>query len=157
MTDMDFGSSSAKFLADNGCMTRVNTREETRLTTATTDRRNAERFRLGTGLVRVVVAAHGETRSSKGVFEGHAYDLSHNGIRLELDQELPLETPVEVELHMPGHHEPLRLVGAVARVFDEIDDPGPRRMGIQVVNGATPRDWERLERLLDNASLGRIT
>lgn len=156
MTDMDFGSSLAKFLPDNGLMTRVHTREETRLTTAIMDRRNAERFRLGTGLVRVVVSAHGETPSSKGVFEGHAYDVSHNGIRLELDQELPLETPVEVELHMPGNTDPLRLVGAVARVFDELDDPGPRRMGIQVVNGATPRDWERLERLLETASLGRI-
>lgn len=153
---MDFGSSSAKFLADNGDMTRVNTREETRLTTAITDRRNAERFRLGTGLVRVVVAAHGETPSSKGVFEGHAYDLSCNGIRLELDNELPVETPVEVEIFMPGGCEPIRVVGAVTRVFDELDDPGPRRMGIQVVNGATPRDWERLERLLENGSLGRI-
>jgi hypothetical protein len=156
MTDMDFGSSSAKFLPDNGHMTRAHTREETRLTTAIMDRRNAERFRLGTGLVRVVVAAHGETSSSKGVFEGHAYDVSHNGIRLELDQDLPVETPVEVELHMPGNTDPLRLVGAVARVFDELDDPGPRRMGIQVVNGATPRDWERLERILETASLGRI-
>ncbi len=126
------------------------------MTTAITDRRNAERFRLGTGLVRVVVAAHGDTPSTKGVFEGHAYDLSHNGIRLELDDELPVDTPVEVELFMPGSCEPVRVVGAVARVFDQLDDPGPRRMGIQVVNGATPRDWERLERLLDIGSLGRI-
>jgi len=143
--------------ADNGLMSQnVSFQQETRVSMVTTDRRNAERFRLDTALVRVVVGAHGDTPESKGFFEGHAYDLSHNGIRLELDQALPLETPVEVELFMPGMGEAIRLVGVVARIFDACDDPGPRRMGIQVVNAATPRDGDRFERLLDQASLGRL-
>lgn len=129
--------------------------EETRLTTSTMDRRNAERFRLETALVRVVVGAHGHTPETKGGFEGHAYDLSDGGVRVELDAPLPVGTPVDVEMHFPGLGTPVHMVGAVARLFDEIDDPGPRRMGIHA-RGATPADEARLQRLLDQAAFGRL-
>ncbi len=125
------------------------------MNTVLDNRRSAERFRLETALVRVVVGAHGETPQTKGFFEGHAYDLSHSGLRLELDSELPVGTPVEVELHMPGLGSAIHLVGKVARVFDEQDDPGPRRMGVDG-KGRTAQDAERLARLLDQAALGRL-
>jgi hypothetical protein len=125
------------------------------LTTATTDRRNAERFRLETALVFVVVGAHGNSPETKGHFEGHAYDISDSGIRVELDAALPVGTPVEVSMQFPGCGAPIRLVGKVARLFDEIDDPGPRRMGLHA-HGATEADERRLSRLLDQAALGRL-
>lgn len=119
------------------------------------NRRSAERFRLGTALVHVVVGAHGNTPDTKGFFEGHAYDICEGGLRIELDAALPVGTPVEVAMHMPGLGQPLKLVGTIARLFDEIDDPGPRRMGISV-RAASPADAERLERLLDQAAHGRL-
>jgi hypothetical protein len=129
--------------------------QETRLSTATTDRRNAERFRLETALVFVVVGAHGDTPATKGHFEGHAYDISDSGIRVELDAALPVGTPVDVSVQFPGCGAPIRLVGKVSRLFDEIDDPGPRRMGIHA-HGAAKADEVRLHRLLDQAALGRL-
>jgi hypothetical protein len=129
--------------------------QETRLNTATTNRRNAERFRLGTALVFVVVGAHGNTPETKGHFEGHAYDLSDSGIRVELDAALPVGTPVDVSVHFPGCGSPLHLVGKVARLFDEIDDPGPRRMGLHA-HAATKADEARLQRLLDQAAFGQL-
>lgn len=123
--------------------------------TATTDRRNAERFRLETAVVFVVVGAHGDTPETKGHFEGHAYDISDSGIRVELDSALPIGTPVDVSVQFPGCGAPIRLVGTVARLFDEIDDPGPRRMGIHA-HAATPADEGRFQRLLDQAALGRL-
>lgn len=119
------------------------------------NRRSAERFRLGTALVHVVVGAHGTTPDTKGFFEGHAYDISDRGVRIELDAALPVGTPVEIALHMPGLGSPLKLVGAVARVFDEIDDPGPRRMGVNV-RAADEADAARLERLLEQGVHGRL-
>ena len=74
---------------------------------------------------------------------------------LELDSVLPVGTPVEVELHMPGLGSAIHLVGNVKRVFDEIDDPGPRRMGIHA-EGRSTQDTDRLNRLLDQAALGRL-
>jgi hypothetical protein len=119
------------------------------------DRRNAERFRLETALVRVVVGAHGTSPDTKGFFEGHAYDISEGGLRVELDAPLPVGTPVDVELHFPGLGAPVRLVGSVARLFDEIDDPGPRRMGLDV-QPASQADAMRVGRLLEQAALGRL-
>lgn len=145
-----------KMLADNAPMpTLASFAPEHTMTTETVNRRNAERFKLGTALVAVVVGAHGRTAETKGFFEGHAYDVSHDGIRIELDSTLPVGTPVEVEMHMPGMAA-MRLIGEVARVFDEIDDPGPRRMGIHVVRGASAADMSRFERLLEQGSLGRL-
>ena len=125
------------------------------MTTVLNNRRSAERFMLQTAVVRVVVDAHGNTPESKGLFEGHAYDISDSGIRLELDSALPVGTPVGVELHMPGLGSAIQLVGRVARVFDEIDDPGPRRMGVNLT-GRTQADTDRFNRLLDQGALGRL-
>ena len=145
-----------KMLADNALMpTLASFAPKHTMTSEILNRRNAERFKLGTALVAVVVGAHGRTAETKGFFEGHAYDVSHDGIRIELDSTLPVGTPVEVEMHMPGMGA-IRLIGEVAREFDEIDDPGPRRMGIHVVRGATAADMTRFERLLDQGSLGRL-
>lgn len=125
------------------------------MTTATMDRRITERFRLETALVFVVVGAHGNTPETKGHFEGHAYDISESGIRVELDAALPVGTPVDVSIQFPGCGAAIHLVGKVARLFDEIDDPGPRRMGLHV-HAATEADERRLTRLLDQAALGRL-
>jgi len=122
----------------------------------TLNRRNNERFKLGAALVWVVVGAHGKTAETKGFFEGHAYDISSEGIRIELDTALPVGTPVEIDMHMPGFNGAIRLIGEVVRVFDEIDDPGPRRMGVHITRGATDKDSKRLAQLLDQGSFGRL-
>ena len=133
----------------------VRTPKEKRVSVIADNRRSAERFRLGTALVHVVVGAHGSTPETKGFFEGHAYDISASGVRIELDASLPVGTPVEVAMHMPGLGSPLKLVGKVVRVFDEIDDPGPCRMGVHA-RGATESDRARMERLLEQAAHGRL-
>lgn len=64
--------------------------------------------------------------------EGHAYDVSESGLKFELEQGIRVGEPLDLELHMPGAGGVVRLTGRVVRVFDELDDPGPCRMAVQV-------------------------
>lgn len=127
------------------------------MTVCLANNRDAERFTFEPAVVHVVVGAHGKSPESKGFFEGHAYDISHSGIRLELDSPLPVGTPVEVDIYPPGSSNgSIRMIGSVVRVFDEIDDPGPRRMGIHLDRGANDQEFSKFERLIDRGSLGRL-
>jgi hypothetical protein len=60
--------------------------------------------------------------------EGHVYEVSLGGVRLELDEALPKRAPIELEITLPGCPEAIAAKGRVVEVFDVADDPGPRRM-----------------------------
>jgi hypothetical protein len=80
----------------------------------------------------------------RGGLEGHGYDISLTGMRFELDDELPTNTEVQIEVYPPAEQDPIRMHGVVVRVFSHDDDPGPRRMAVQFTAFATPRDRQRL-------------
>jgi hypothetical protein len=60
--------------------------------------------------------------------DGHIYEVSLGGVRLELDEALPKRAPIELEITLPGCSEAIAANGRVVEVFDVVDDPGPRRM-----------------------------
>ena len=113
-----------------------------------TDRRAADRFGPPVGCARVVVRTDGSFSPHPDVdtrlLEGHAYDVSVSGVRFELDTALPVGMPVEMELWLPGLVDPVRASARVVRVFDEHDDPGPRRMAAVFTAFLTPADASRL-------------
>lgn len=117
------------------------------------NRRAADRFAPKTGYTRVVIAP--EQKNSKPTeFEGHAYDVSLNGLRFELDEPLEEGASVEIELHLPGLLNSIRTKGRVVRIFDEDGDPGPCRMAATFQGFHTPLDASRLTTHLGSGYFG---
>lgn len=143
------------------------------------NRRAIDRFRLHPMYTRVLVTPHVEPKSApvgdfaagapvpgaagssasgssaSGSLEGHAYDISLGGVRYELDLALPEGTCVEVEIQLPGASNPIRGSGQVVRVYDEADDPGPRRQAMRLDRFFSEIDRQRLARLIDDGWYGR--
>jgi len=89
------------------------------------------------------------------VIDGHAYDISEGGMRIELDDALRPGDRVIVEIKLPGSNENIRARGDVVWVNDEIDDPGPRRHALQFAGFATATDHARLVSYLGQRRLRR--
>ncbi len=133
------------------------------------NRRAIDRFRLHPMYTRVLVTPHVEPKSAPVAdfaagavassaptsLEGHAYDISLGGVRYELDLALPEGTCVEVEIQLPGASNPIRGSGQVVRVYDEADDPGPRRQAMRLDRFFSEIDRQRLARLIDDGWYGR--
>lgn len=75
---------------------------------------------------------------------GHAYDVSESGVRFELDEALEPGEAVCFQLQLPGERDTVSGDGTIVRVFDEADDPGPRRAALQIRDFLTPADRARL-------------
>jgi c-di-GMP-binding flagellar brake protein YcgR len=110
-----------------------------------TDRRSHDRF-VVEPMYSGVLATPRATRSSEPL-EGHVYEISLGGMRFELDEALPRESVVSVEISLPGCDGPIAVEGRVLRVFDAVDDPGPRRMVLEFETFAAGAR-ERLSRYL---------
>lgn len=117
------------------------------------DRRAADRFSPQVGYSRVVVSVEKPNRV-QSEFEGHAYDVSVNGLRFELDEPLEEGTPIEVELHLPGMLQSIRSTGRVVRVLDDLDDAGPQRMALTFRSFSSPLDASRLTKHLASGYFG---
>ena len=111
------------------------------------DRDAHDRFTVDPMYSAVTVSAgHGPAAEPKA--EGHIYEVSLAGLRLELDIALPVGSPVTVAMSLPGCAATIEARGRVSHVFDEVDDPAARRM---VVDFETFADGARakLARYLD--------
>ena len=117
------------------------------------DRRVADRFSPQVGYSRVVVSVDKPDRP-QSAFEGHAYDVSVNGLRFELDEPLEEGTPIEVELHLPGMLKSIRSTGRVVRVLDDLEDAGPQRMALTFRSFSSPLDASRLTKHLASGYFG---
>lgn len=134
--------------------------------TQTNDRRRHERFTVDPMYSAVavslsrprtghqMVAGEHVDGHVEGHVDGHVYEVSLGGIRFELDQPLPVGTRVSVEVTLPGCTKPICAEGRIVRVFDEIDDPGPRRMVVEFETFAAGAR-ESLERYLSQKWLRR--
>ncbi|MFZ4749710.1 MAG: PilZ domain-containing protein [Phycisphaerales bacterium] len=107
-----------------------------------TDRRQHDRFTVDPMYSSVVVnpirkrsskaaGAHSgsaDSATSPSAREGHLYEVSLGGMRFELDEPVPAGERVRAEISLPGCGAPITVDARIVRVYDEIDDPGPRRM-----------------------------
>jgi len=114
------------------------------------NRRDANRVSVKPAYSSVAVTADGSAEK----LTGHIYDISEKGLRFEVDKALPIGSSVVLELLVPPE-ESIRVTARVVRVFDEADDPGPRRMGAEFTGFVSPNDEARLEGLLDSYQLTR--
>lgn len=82
------------------------------------------------------------------MLEGHAYDISLGGIRIELDDPLLAGEFVDMEVRLPKMHEtPIRVAGRIVRFCDP-GEVGPIRMGVMFNEFHTAEDRARLARHL---------
>jgi len=93
------------------------------------DRRAHDRFVVEPMYSAVRITPRG--RKSGEPLDGHIYEISLGGMRFELDEPLARDSVVTAELTLPGCEVPILVDGRVLRVFDVVDDPGPRRMVLE--------------------------
>jgi uncharacterized protein (TIGR02266 family) len=114
------------------------------------NRRTDERFVIAP-MYSAVVARRMEAQGD--AMQGHAYDISAGGIRIELDQPLPLGERISMMLRLPGELTGFEASGEVVWVHDDQDDPGPRRMALRFADFSSPSDRQRLAAFLDKGSV----
>jgi hypothetical protein len=116
---------------------------------AVLNRRQCERFRLPamyTSVSATPVAAQATPN-----FQGHAYDVSESGIRIELDEPLDPGQTVDLRLDLPGGAAEVSARADVVWVNEQEDDPGPRRMALRFIKFKTGDDRARLLRYLGSS------
>jgi hypothetical protein len=96
----------------------------------------------GPGAADEAVAAAG------GGLEGHIYDLSVGGARIDLDTPPAPGSELELKLHLPAAGAAVGVRGTVARLFGSEDDPICPRVGVRFDRFDAPADETRLRRFL---------
>jgi hypothetical protein len=109
------------------------------------NRRQFERFAVIPAYTEVLVRLPGRREP----LEGHAYDISEGGVRMELDETIEPGTSIVVEVKLPpGNSNKTGIEEVLARgtVMWADDDgvPGPVRMGVLFDEFASNVDRDRL-------------
>ncbi|QYK46942.1 MAG: PilZ domain-containing protein [Phycisphaeraceae bacterium] len=109
------------------------------------NRRTFERFSVSPAYTEVKVRVPGEPT----LLEGHAYDISEGGVRMELDRAIEPGTSIVLEVKLPPGNAkgaPVEEVLARGTVMWADDDgvPGPVFMGVLFDEFATNVDRDRL-------------
>lgn len=106
------------------------------------NRRTADRFVVAP--MYTMVTAQRDTQQGRQHLEGHAYDISADGVRIELDEPLAPGDRVAMNIRLPGDVSDVAASGEVVWVHDSHDDPGPRRMALRFADFRSPLDRDRL-------------
>ena len=114
------------------------------------NRRQHERVHLEAGYASVTVQR--VEGMALQTLEGHAYDISVSGARIELDRSLQLGERTAMCLRLPGEANSIFVSGRIVWVHDDEDDPGARRMAVQFTRFLAPEDRARLLRYVDGGS-----
>ncbi|BAM04423.1 PilZ domain-containing protein [Phycisphaera mikurensis] len=105
--------------------------------------RRQERLKLPAMYTQVRAKQPGAARYT---LSGHLYDVSMTGLRFELDEPLPAGQHLHFRVQLPGEEQAtVRLEGSIVRLHDESNEPGPVRMGAQIVKFLWPTDRTILE------------
>jgi hypothetical protein len=111
-------------------------------TANTFDVREYERFQLEPMYTGVTVQRV-EGMALRAI-EGHAYDVSEAGIRIELDEPLEVNERVAVTISLAGSAACIAASARVVWVHDAEDDPAARRMALEFTQFRSPDDHARL-------------
>ncbi len=95
------------------------------------DKKRREHERIRVQPMYTAVTACPSDRGNDLRLEGHVYDISKGGVRIELDEALDPGEMVALQLVLPGAPSVVEASASVVWVHDEYDDPGPRRMALQ--------------------------
>ncbi len=75
---------------------------------------------------------------------GHIYDISEQGVRIELDEALSPGDAIDLQMSLPGGATSLAATADVVWIHDDQDDPGPRRMALKFTGFPQSADRDRL-------------
>jgi hypothetical protein len=106
------------------------------------NRRAHERFYLPP--MYTTVTARSRRSGNRRLLQGHVYDISEGGVRIELDEPLIPGERITIDLALPGATSGVMVRGSVVWVNDDEDDPGPRRMAVRFERFRGLADRERL-------------
>jgi Tfp pilus assembly protein PilZ len=87
--------------------------------------------------------------------DGHAYDISLGGARIEVDEPMNVGDRIALSLRLPGELTCVYVCGRVVWVNDDVDDPGPRRLAVQFTRFLTDDDRTRLLRYMSATAVRR--
>ena len=90
------------------------------------------------------VTARSRRSGARRRLQGHVYDISEGGVRIELDEPLVPGERITIDLALPGATSGVMVRGSVVWVNDDDDDPGPRRMAVRFERFRARADRERL-------------
>ena len=110
-------------------------------------RREFERIRVQPMYTAVTACSSSKERSPR--LEGHVYDISQGGVRIELDDPLDLGEIVSLQLDLPGTDAAVQAAAKVVWIHDDQDDPGPRRMALRFTEFLNSSDRSRLVDYID--------
>ena len=96
-----------------------------------------------------VTARRGQAAVSR--LQGHVYDISASGVRIELDEALQPGECVVLDLDLPGSRTSVNASASVVWVNDPHDDPGPRRMALRFTSFSDRANRDRLIEYLGTA------
>ncbi len=117
----------------------------------TAEARRSPRLKIPAMYSLVRVRAAGSERYQ---WTGHIYDVSLSGMRFELDHPLKPGTEIEVRGVLPGNdYIAFRAAGQIVRFHDDLDEPGPVRMGMRFERFESDTDESRLTHYLDDHGL----
>ena len=108
--------------------------------------RQHDRFTLTPMYTRIALNRANGLRFER--LEGHAYDVSEGGIRIELDQPLEPGERVSLQIGLPGEDIDIFASARVVWTNSADDDPGPRRAALQFREFQSRSDRDRLVRFL---------
>jgi len=111
------------------------------------DRRRGARMRLPAMYTSVQVGAF-DRGAGATVGDGHAYDISATGVRIELDEPLSIGEEVDLRMELPGATGGIATKAKVVWVGEASDDPGPRRMALRFTVFRSMLDRHRLAECL---------
>ncbi len=113
------------------------------------DKKRREHKRIRVQPMYTAVTACPSDRDNDLRLEGHVYDISKGGVRIELDEALDPGEMVALQLVLPGAPSVVEASASVVWVHDEYDDPGPRRMALQFTGFPNNHDRDRLGDYID--------
>ncbi len=121
-------------------------------TTPNENRRHHERSTLPPMLTSISVQYIQGRADDEGFMlkrcDGHAYDLSISGARIEIDEPLEQGQMIAVSLTLPEGWGDVFTSARVVWVNDQDDDPGPRRMAIEFTDFLATQDRDILKKFL---------
>ncbi len=113
------------------------------------DKKRREHKRIRVQPMYTAVTACPSGRDNDLRLEGHVYDISKGGVRIELDEPLDPGEVVALQLVLPGAPSVVEASASVVWVHDEHDDPGPRRMALRFTGFPNTADRDRLGDYID--------
>jgi hypothetical protein len=114
------------------------------------NQRQFERFALAPMYTAIEV-----TTANGDLVEGHAYDISVAGARMELDRVLAPGEDVTAIVSLPGWTGPIHVCGSIVWVNDGDDDPAARRMAMRFTSFESSDDLARLVNFLGSGMVYR--